>query len=129
MAATANTNAAGTPRKSSPGHGGVRAGAGRKKATPPGQTDPYQVLARAKAKRETYRAQMAELEYKEKLGELIREDEAVEIWSQQIQVARARFMALPTRLSSELAQCSTIREAERILREAIKEVLTEVADG
>jgi hypothetical protein len=70
--------------KSTPGHGGRRPGAGRPKGSgaakpaatigrPPKteQNDAYTVLAKAKAKRETYRAQMEELRYREAARELI----------------------------------------------------------
>jgi hypothetical protein len=62
--------------KSTPGHGGAREGAGR----PPGirgarpkteQNDAYTILAKAKAKRETYRAHLEELKYREAAKELI----------------------------------------------------------
>lgn len=64
------TNAATNPS----GHGGARPGAGRKKKTE--QNDAYTVLAKARAKRETYRAHLEELKYKEAAGELIRVDDA-----------------------------------------------------
>lgn len=68
--------ASGQPRKSTPGHGGARAGAGRPvgsrhKTTEPGETNAYQILAKAKAKRETYRAHLEELKYKAAARELI----------------------------------------------------------
>jgi hypothetical protein len=56
-------------RKSTPGHGGARPGAGRKPKTD--QADAYTVLAKAKAKRETYRAQLEELRYKQAAGQLL----------------------------------------------------------
>ena len=56
-------------RKSTPGHGGARPGAGR---PPKGeQADAYTELAIARAKRETYKAELAEMEYRQKAGELI----------------------------------------------------------
>ncbi len=69
--------------KSTPGHGGSRPGAGRPRGsriTPAGQVgrppkteqnDAYTVLAKAKAKRETYRAHLEELRYKEAARNLI----------------------------------------------------------
>ena len=69
--------------KSTPGHGGKRPGAGRPKGSrtassapigrPPKaeQNDAYTVLAKAKAKRETYRAHLEELKYKEAARDLI----------------------------------------------------------
>ena len=70
----------GSPRtdapKSTPGHGGKRDGAGR----PPGirgarpkeeQNDAYTILAKARAKRETYKAHLEELKYREAAKELV----------------------------------------------------------
>ena len=58
--------------KSTPGHGGARPGAGRPKGSvKQDQNDAYTVLAKAKAKRETYRAQMEELRYRQAAKELI----------------------------------------------------------
>ena len=63
---------AGTPRKSTPGHGGVRAGQGRPKGVTVGSTaSSYERLAKAKAEREEYRAMLTEMEYRQKAGELI----------------------------------------------------------
>lgn len=67
--------ASGQPRKSTPGHGGSRPGAGRVAGTrtksEPGETNAYQVLAKARAKKETYRAHLEELKYKSAARELI----------------------------------------------------------
>lgn len=51
--------------------GGAREGAGRKPKSDGSAGDPYFLLARAKAKHETYRAGLAEMEYKKRAGELI----------------------------------------------------------
>lgn len=61
-------------RKSSPNHGGARPGSGRKPKTE--QNDAYTVLAKARAKRETYRAHLEELKYKEAAGELVSANES-----------------------------------------------------
>ena len=58
--------------KSTPGHGGVRPGAGRPKGSvKKDQNDAYTVLAKARAKREMFRAQMEELRYREAAKELL----------------------------------------------------------
>jgi hypothetical protein len=70
----------GSPRtdapKSTPGHGGARAGAGgvpgvRGARPKTEQNDAYTILAKAKAKRETYKAHIEELKYKEAAKELV----------------------------------------------------------
>ena len=64
----------GSPRtevpKSTPGHGGKREGAGgvpiaRGPRTKTEQNDAYTILAKARAKRETYKAHIEELKYRE----------------------------------------------------------------
>jgi len=118
--------------KSTPGHGGARPGAGRKpgtrnKPTAAAQDDAYLLLAEAKAKRETYLAHMAELDYKAKAGELIPADEVAATWTERVQIAKGRLLALPARLSPEMVRVSSQRDAERLIRSAIVEVLRELS--
>lgn len=88
------TESAGPPvRKSTPGHGGSRPGAGRK---PKGeQNDAYTLLAKAKAKRETYRAQLTELEYKQKAGELMPRDEYCRDLAAVLKIVAVTIESLP----------------------------------
>jgi len=117
-------------RKSTPGHGGTRAGAGRKpKATHGDQSDAYSLLAKAKAKRETYRAQMAELEYRQKNGELIPADEVGEAWTERVLIAKGRLLNLPARLAPNLIAATDMREIEQTIRDAVVEVLEELSGG
>lgn len=59
--------AAQTPGK----RGGARPGAGRKPTHADPGKDPYILLARAKAKHEAYRANLAELDFRKRSGELL----------------------------------------------------------
>jgi phage terminase Nu1 subunit (DNA packaging protein) len=111
------TAAAPKIEKSSPGHGGARPGAGR----PAGysQSNPaqaYEVLAKAKAKRETHRAQLAELEYRQKVGELVEASEVARRWANIGNMIRQRLLAIPTRLAAQVAGM----DDERMIRDAIK---------
>lgn len=123
--------AKGQPLTSTPGHGGARAGAGRPKGSasgPRATRDTASVtLAKAKAKREMYRAHLAELEFKEKSGELIPADEVAAAWVDRVQVAKGRLMALPTRIGPKLINQGDLRRIEQTLRDAVIEILEELA--
>lgn len=124
------TEAAATvaPRKSTPGHGGVRAGAGRKpKAGIEQQNDAYTLLAKARAKRETYRAQMAEVEYRTRIGELLEASVVAETWAAQVAIAKGRLLALPARIAPAVIGLGDLRAIEGVIREAIHEALTELS--
>lgn len=124
------TEAAATvaPRKSTPGHGGVRAGAGRKpKAGMDQQIDAYTMLAKAKAKRETYRADMAELEYRTRMGELLEARVVAETWAAQVAIAKGRLLALPARIAPSVIGLGDLRAIEGVIREAIHAALTELS--
>ena len=108
------------------GRGGARPGSGRPKGS--GATaDTYALLAKAKAKRETYRAQMAEVDYRQRIGELLEATEVARLWAEQIAIAKGRLLALPARLAPAVLGLGDLREIERTIREAIHEALTELS--
>ena len=116
------------PRKSSPDHGGAREGAGRPVGIPRGDRSAvYDTLAKAKAKRETYRAQMAEVEYRQKIGELLDAKEVAALWVAQVGIAKGRLLALPSRLAPAVIGLGDLRSIEATIREAIHEALTELS--
>lgn len=80
-------------RKSTPGHGGARPGAGRPKKT--AQDDAYTLLAKAKAKRETYRAHMEELKYKQAAAELIPASEYERALADALKIVAVTLESLP----------------------------------
>jgi hypothetical protein len=125
---------AGLPRKGAPGHGGprtgpggVREGAGRPTKTE--QADAYTLLAKAKAKRETYRAQMAEVEYRTRIGELLEASVVAETWAAQVAIAKGRLLALPARIAPSVIGLGDLRAIEGVIREAIHEALTELSEN
>ena len=69
-----------------PGRGGARPGAGRKPKSPDA-TDPYSILAKAKAKNESYKAELTLLEYRQRVGELIPKDEVAGAWAENVAIA------------------------------------------
>jgi len=112
--------------KSTPGHGGKRAGAGGRPIKRE-QNDAYTILAKAKAKRETYLAQIAELEYRQRTGELIPAEEVAAEWERLVMVAKGRLMALPARLAPTLVKLRDMRSVETTIRDEIVAVLRELA--
>jgi len=108
-------------------HGGPRPNSGRPRKTE--QADAYSVLAKAKAKHETYKAHLSELEYKRQAGELLPVDEVAEAWANQVAIAKGRFLALPSRVSANILRLKSQREIETLLREAIIVILEELANG
>jgi len=110
--------------KSTPGHGGKRPGAGR----PPGsgrkpkteQNDAYTVLAKAKAKRETYRAQMEELRYKEAAKDLIPATQYERALASAFKVVASTLESLPDVLERDagidgpaVARCQAVIDRVR----------------
>lgn len=115
-----------TPPKST--HGGFREGAGRKPKTD--QNDAYTVLAKAKAKRETHRAQLAELEWKQKTGELVAVSEVTALWSQKVIEAKTALLSIPAKLAPEVAPITDPKRIAEIVRQHIYAALDSLSgDG
>ena len=111
-----------------PGRGGARPGAGRKPKSPDA-TDPYSILAKAKAKNESYKAELTLLEYRQRVGELIPKDEVAAAWAENVAIAKGRLLALPSRVSGEVLRLKTQREVEETIKAAIVTILEELAGG
>lgn len=109
-----------------PGHGGKRPGAGRKPRSEV-HSSYYELLTQARAKHEAYRAQLAELDYKQRMGQLLPADEVAREWSEQVRIARDRLLALPPRLAPTVLRLGDLREVEDAIRDAIYAVLEELA--
>ena len=89
--------------------------------------DTYVLLAKARAKRETYRAQMAEVEYRARIGELLEAKDVAATWVAQIGIAKGRLLSLPARLAPSVLGLGDLRAIETVIREAIHEALTELS--
>lgn len=111
-----------------PGRGGARPGAGRKPKSPDA-TDPYSILAKAKAKNESYKAELTLLEYRQRVGELIPKDEVAAAWAENVAIAKGRLLSLPSRVSGEVLRLKTQREVEELIKAAIVTILEELAGG
>lgn len=110
-----------------PGRGGARPGAGRKPKDPNGN-DPYAILARAKAKSETYKAELTLLEYRTKTGELLPAADVAKAWAEQVAIAKGRLLALPSRVSADVLRLKSQREIERVIKAALIVILEELAN-
>ena len=111
------------PKTSTPGHGGRRANSGRKPAVTNG---PYEVLAKAKAKNETFKAQIAELDYQERVGQLLPADLVAQVWAEQVRIAKDRLLAIPARVAPTVLRLEELRDVERAIRDALLVVLDEL---
>jgi len=94
-------------------------------------------LAKHKAEREDWRArrekldyQTAELEHRQKAGELVPRVDVEKRFEEASRRARQRLEAIPDRMSGKLAAATDPAEVHRLLREEIRVACTELAgDG
>lgn len=86
------------------------------------------MLSKAKAKKEVFRAQLAELEYKEKLGQLVDKDAVFAELFQAGQGLRTELLSIPDRVIDDLMACANRQEAHAKLYKAISDALTRLAD-
>jgi hypothetical protein len=110
-------------------HGGSRPGAGRRTKAEESDRGAYGALAKARAKNEVFKANLAELEYKRQVGQLLPVEEVSRVWAEQVRIAKERFLSLPARVAPAVLRMSELREIERYLREALHSVLEELSRG
>ncbi|NCC41127.1 MAG: hypothetical protein EOM21_17155 [Gammaproteobacteria bacterium] len=110
-------------------HGGRRPGAGRRTAAEESASGPYGTLAKAKAKNELFKANLAELEFKQRTGQLLPAEEVSRVWAEKGQIIKERLLSLPSRLAPDILRMSELREVERCLRDALHGVLDELSRG
>jgi len=115
-------------------HGGARPNSGPAKGTVIDGNDPsnpYTLLAHAKAKREVFRAQLSEIEYKQKTAELYERGEVLRVIRTAIAVFAEQMRSLPDKLErsvgltpsqAELAEVEVDNQLEE-LQNKIMQVL------
>jgi hypothetical protein len=109
-------------------HGGRRAGAGRPKGVKPHKPPSGEVpFAEARRRKELALAEIRELELAERRGGVVRIETVREEWSHVIGTAKARLMALPSRLAPDLLHENELLGIESRLRSALQDVLDEIA--
>lgn len=82
-------------------HGGKRPGAGRPSGSKSGSMTPYEALARARAKREIYKAHMAEIEYNVASKKLYPKNEILRTIATTVAVFAEQIRSLPDKLERE----------------------------
>jgi phage terminase Nu1 subunit (DNA packaging protein) len=122
------------------GKGGARTGAGRKKggtnSTPQAsgifaeqKAAAILEMAEAKAKRESYMAHLAELEYKQKQGELIHVESVFKVIDTAATSCREHLMGIPGRFASIFAAEVDAMKIEQELEAEIRTALQHIADA
>ena len=87
---------------------------------------PYYAAERARFIRA--RADLAEMEAKEKRRSLIAADQVEAAWIAVLALLRTRLLALPDRLAPQVFEQSTVGDTRNLIRAAIREVLDDLAE-
>ncbi len=74
------------------------------------------------------RADLAEMEAKEKRRSLIAADQVEAAWIAVLALLRTRLLALPDRLAPQVFEQSTVGDTRNLIRAAIREVLDDLAE-
>ena len=115
-------------------HGGYRPGAGRKPAgaQPIDGPDPYIMLAKAKAKRELYKANLTEVEFKLKTAELYERGEVLRTIRTAIAIFSEQIRSLPDKLERVAgltpAQAQIAEDEVNTQLENLRDKLAGIAD-
>lgn len=83
----------------------------------------------ARARRETARAALAEIELKERSGDILEAAAVEEAWSAIVVRIRAKFLALPTRMAPLLTDEPEAHVIKTKLENAVHGVLNELANS
>ena len=73
------------------------------------------------------RADLAEMEAAQRRGELLPAPEVTAAWTRIVVLMRARLLALPDKIAPLVHEATTIPEARNTLKDAVHEVLAEIA--
>lgn len=73
------------------------------------------------------KADLAELDLKKRLGELIDAEEAQKLWLKLITAVRAKFIVLPKKLAPQAFGCKTVVETVSVLEMEIHDILRDLA--
>ena len=87
-----------------------------------------ETLAAARKAQEVFKAKIAEIDYKKKIGELVSKDDVYKSLFTFGQELRTQFQAIPDRVVDNMLAASSRNEAHIILYEAITKVLENLAD-
>lgn len=83
----------------------------------------------AKERKLTAEAGLAEIKLAEARGEVVPTDKAVKGFAKMTAAVRAKMLAIPTKLAPVVAVTTDIEMARAAIEEAVREALSELADG
>jgi hypothetical protein len=86
-------------------------------------------LSESKTKKERFLANMAEIEYLEKIKTLVKVKSVKKVFSTVCKITKNSLSAIPGRIAAELAQISDIKEIEERLSQEINQALEELASS
>lgn len=86
-------------------------------------------IQRARAKRETHEAGLAELRERQALGELVEADRVRRTVTTLAAAARSQLERIPDKLAERLAACADAHACHALLTAEIDQVLTDLAAG
>lgn len=110
-------------------HGGRRPNAGRRTKEEEAERGAYGTLAKAKAKETLFKANLAELEYKQRTGQLLPVEDVTRVWTEQVRIAKERLLSIPARVAPSVLRMTELRDVEHCLRDALHTVLEELSRG
>jgi phage terminase Nu1 subunit (DNA packaging protein) len=87
-------------------------------------------LIEARARKEHWQAQLAEQTHQVRAGRLLPADEVAKVWGAEVAAVRARLLDLPQTLAAKVHRASALEGeggAERVLHDAVREILLELA--
>jgi hypothetical protein len=84
-------------------------------------------LSEARTKTESIRAEMLELEYRKKKGELIERDKVINMAIGIISITKTRLLAIPTKTAPLIVGIDSIKKIKTIIEKEIRFVLDELS--
>lgn len=85
-------------------------------------------LTREKARLAHHQADIAEIDARERKGDVVKRDAVVAAWQAELVTVRAKLLSLPTRTAAVLATIDDPRKVEIELRRVCHEILDELAE-
>lgn len=96
---------------------------------PAGSADDDQfIFAEHQAKREYYKAELARLEFEERINKLIEADSVDAEWFRLTRIVRDAVMNVPSRLAGVLASESDEKKIHQILEQELRQTLEAIQD-
>ncbi len=91
-------------------------------------TNGHTSFAKFRSAREAYQAKLAQLDYEERAGQLLKKADVERETYDAARLLRDRFLSLPQELAGALVSMSDEKEIKKFLRAKIRDTLMEVAE-